>query len=85
MGKLSGMVMIRSWIRGHCQMYQPKRTFLPMEWTLININQSWMLTLNKNTAIKRNPKRVIKGKGQENPMEYPMEIDLMVGFDLEAL
>ena len=85
MGKLGDMVMIRSWIRGRCQMYQPRRDISPMKGTLTKINRLWMLTLNEKTPMKSNPQRVNKGKGQESPREFPMESDLMVGFDLEAL
>ena len=62
MGKLSGMVVIRSWIRGRYQIYQPKRDIFQMKGTLTKINQAWMLTLNKKPSIRSNPKRLIKGK-----------------------
>ena len=55
---------IRRWIRGRCQMYQPRRDIFLMKGTLIKINCSWMLTLNKNPPIRSNDRILSKGKGQ---------------------
>ena len=65
MGKLSGMVITRSWIRGHHKMYQPRRGIFQMKGTLKKINPIWMITLNKNPPTKSNPRRANKGMGKK--------------------